>query len=125
MGFLKANNLAALVLDCGFATKKGSESHGFLEGEMVFRPRVIPMVAITRTEIWFERSAVSRRSTVDKKSEICLPCAVPVEANDACSRGGERLEKYGRFSLVQAKRCFGRNDGTARTVKAPKSPRVR
>ena len=38
MGFLKANNLATLVLDCEFATKKGSESRGFLEGEMVFRP---------------------------------------------------------------------------------------
>ena len=59
MGSLKANNLATLVLDCERATKKGSELHGFLEGETVFRPRVIPTVAITRTEIWFERSAVS------------------------------------------------------------------
>ena len=67
MGSLKANNLATLVLDCERATKKRSESHGFLEGEPVFRPRVIPTVAITRTEIWFERSAVSRRSAVDKK----------------------------------------------------------
>ena len=65
MGSLKANNLATLVLDCERVTKKRSESHGFLEGETVFRPRVIPAVAITRTEIWFERSAVSGRSAVD------------------------------------------------------------
>ena len=81
MRSLKANNLAMLVLDCERATKKGSESHGFLEGETVFRPRVIPTVAITRTEIWFERSAVSRRSVVDKKSERCLSCAIPCTEN--------------------------------------------
>ena len=34
---LKANSLATLVLDCE-CDQKGSESHGFLEGETVFRP---------------------------------------------------------------------------------------
>ena len=31
---MQVNGLATLVLDCEFATKKGSESHGFLEGEL-------------------------------------------------------------------------------------------
>ena len=36
------------------------------------------MVAITPTEIWFERSAVSRRSTVDKKKANRR--SVPIDA---------------------------------------------
>ena len=38
VGPMKVNSLATLVLDCEFATKKGSESHAFLEGKTVFRP---------------------------------------------------------------------------------------
>ena len=77
IGSLKVNNLATLVLDCERATKKGSESHGFLEGETVFRPRVLPTVAITRTEIWFERSAVEKNVKCVSNGRSCVQKICP------------------------------------------------